>query len=189
VTISAETVGRTHNLTRVTLMPMFMDGQINIITESPEVGELLDLREAAKCNHYTLPLLDIQQNSTWYSAVSNSKLQFVEDWRMARKNTENTEGKYNVPQRCIDYSPTGRTVLFCGKSISLSAVARHAGMSRSAVSMIFSGKREPSLNAAKRIADALNMNFSAFARKLRKHTSSYIQDLDNRRVRERGIFG
>jgi transcriptional regulator with XRE-family HTH domain len=66
------------------------------------------------------------------------------------------------PSRCLEPKPTSQSVLFCNEFINLSHTAALAGMSVSALSMIFAGKRRPSLKTATKIATALRMGREEF---------------------------
>jgi transcriptional regulator with XRE-family HTH domain len=74
------------------------------------------------------------------------------------------------PERCIASKPTSYSVLFCERFINLSTIALYTGISISHLSMLFSGKRQPSLKSAKLIAMALRMSLEAFVRRLEEHT-------------------
>src|SRR5271156_6037313 len=76
------------------------------------------------------------------------------------------------PRKCIETRPTPQSVLFCDKFINLSLIALRTNISISHLSMLFSGKRQPSLKTAKLIALALNMSFHAFVSQLEKHSGT-----------------
>jgi transcriptional regulator with XRE-family HTH domain len=77
---------------------------------------------------------------------------------------------YGSPRKCIENHPSPQSVLFCDKFINLSTIALYTGISTSHLSMLFSGKRQPSLRVAKLIALALDMSFQIFVTQLEKHT-------------------
>jgi|ERR1700675_793387 len=66
------------------------------------------------------------------------------------------------PSKCLDAKPTSQSVLFCNKFINLSRIALHTGISVSGLSMIFAGKRHPSLETARKVAEALGMGREEF---------------------------
>jgi transcriptional regulator with XRE-family HTH domain len=77
---------------------------------------------------------------------------------------------YGSPGKCIESKPTAQSVLFCDKFINLSTIALYTGISTSHLSMLFSGKRQPSLRVAKLIALALDMTLQRFVSQLEDHT-------------------
>lgn len=79
-------------------------------------------------------------------------------------------GKANpVPRRCIHTKPTAKSILFCGVFIHLPSVHMFSGLSMSYLSLIFSRKRDPSLDAAERIAASMRMGLQEFLFGLRGH--------------------
>lgn len=56
---------------------------------------------------------------------------------------------------------------------TLTEIARRAGLSRSHVSRVLSGKREPSLGAASRIAKAAGITLGVLERRIRAGCRSY----------------
>jgi Helix-turn-helix len=86
------------------------------------------------------------------------------------KNTRNY-GIYVEPNRSLSTKPSSQTVLFVGKFISLTTIHLYTDISMSHLSMIFQGKRHPSLKVARKIALALNMDLSVFVHKLDQHVS------------------
>jgi transcriptional regulator with XRE-family HTH domain len=81
----------------------------------------------------------------------------------------NKEGAFANPSRSLDCRPTSQSVLFDSVFINLSTIALRTHLSVPHVSMIFSGKRQPSLASARKIAIALNMDLSLFVTKLDTH--------------------
>jgi transcriptional regulator with XRE-family HTH domain len=79
------------------------------------------------------------------------------------------EGKHLYPRRSTDRNPTSQSVLFDNVFINLTTIALRTGVSVPHISMIFSGKRRPSLATTRKIAIALNMDLSAFVIKLDTH--------------------
>lgn len=73
------------------------------------------------------------------------------------------------PSKCIEKNPTPISVWFCGEPINLSVIAINCGMYPSAVSRIFSGARYPTLKAARKIAEVLNMRLDEFLDALDEH--------------------
>ena len=73
------------------------------------------------------------------------------------------------PQKCLERKPTGQTVLFCRGFISLTALAFITGLHLSTVSYIFSGKRNLTLKAARKISKALGMGLEEFINGLDSH--------------------
>ncbi len=80
-----------------------------------------------------------------------------------------------TPKSCLQGKSRQRTVMFCGKSLNLSELARQIGVSPAHVSFIFAGKRQPSLETAERIAAALGMSFGDFAKSLRANSGFSVQ--------------
>lgn len=78
------------------------------------------------------------------------------------------------PRSCINTSPNPQTVYFGGAFVSLSAIAVTTGLSPSAISRIFSGDRNPSLIAARKISTALMMDVGDFVHKLADHVPSRV---------------
>ena len=68
-------------------------------------------------------------------------------------------GKVHM-NRAINYNPTTQSVLFMDSYINLSVIALLTGLSVSYVSMIFAGKRNPSLRAARLIVGVLGSSSS-----------------------------
>lgn len=66
------------------------------------------------------------------------------------------------PTDCIVAKPNGLSVKFGGVPISLSAICRLTDIDLSHLSRIFSGKRQPSTKASRRIAEALEMTLEDF---------------------------
>ncbi|HKN74226.1 MAG TPA: helix-turn-helix transcriptional regulator [Candidatus Acidoferrum sp.] len=75
------------------------------------------------------------------------------------------------PSKCLDSKPTSQSVLFCNKFINLSCMALQSEISVSHLSMIFAGKRHPSLETARKVAAALGMGREEFLKGLR-HAST-----------------
>jgi transcriptional regulator with XRE-family HTH domain len=73
------------------------------------------------------------------------------------------------PTNCLEKRPTTQSVYFGQEFINLSLIAVTTGISISALSMIFSGKRTPRVANAKRIAQALGMNVGKFLGALEEH--------------------
>src|ERR1019366_270912 len=77
--------------------------------------------------------------------------------------------------------PTGSTVIdgtpriactgFMGRNINVSAIARAQGINQSYLSLIFQGKRTPSIAHARKICSALGMSLDDF-----------LEGIDERRV-------
>lgn len=66
------------------------------------------------------------------------------------------------PTACLQDRRTPRPVMFAGEAISLSKISRHTGVNVSLLSKIFSGRRQPTLDSARRIAVALGMRLDEF---------------------------
>lgn len=77
-----------------------------------------------------------------------------------------------TPSRCLESKPTTQSVQFSGPFINLSDVGSLTGLTVSHLSMIFAGKREPSLKTAKKIASALGMDLTEFVEALDEHVSA-----------------
>lgn len=75
------------------------------------------------------------------------------------------------PHRCLERKPSTQSVLFANEFINLSHLSLMSGVSVSFLSYVFSGKRQPSINTAKKIARALNMEFAHFISALEKHVA------------------
>jgi hypothetical protein len=72
------------------------------------------------------------------------------------------------PKKCLAINPTTKSILFCGEFINMGCIARESGLSLSYISLLFSGKREPSLRAAGEISKSLGMGLEEFLFGLRK---------------------
>jgi transcriptional regulator with XRE-family HTH domain len=70
------------------------------------------------------------------------------------------------PTSCIETKPTSQSVLFRGTFINLSIVALRTNVSISHLSMIFSGRRHPSIRTAQLLAKALKMDLGSLVRAL-----------------------
>lgn len=64
-----------------------------------------------------------------------------------------------------------RAVVFNGEAINLSEISRKTGINVTTLSRIFNGKRNPSLDKAVVIADALNISLDTFTENLPKYQS------------------
>lgn len=75
-----------------------------------------------------------------------------------------------IPVRCLERHPTSQTVWFAGQAINLQAIADSFSppLGHSYLSYIFSGKRQPSVSVARKIALALGMQLQAFLEQLEK---------------------
>lgn len=73
------------------------------------------------------------------------------------------------PNKCLEYRPTSQSVLFCDDWINLSVLSLSSHISVSHLSMIFSGKRQPSLKSTKIIAESLGMDLQKFVEGLETH--------------------
>jgi transcriptional regulator with XRE-family HTH domain len=62
-----------------------------------------------------------------------------------------------VPTQCLEDAPTSQSVKFAGRFINLAKLHRQVGIDRGYVSYILSGKRSPTVEYAKRIAQGLGM--------------------------------
>lgn len=77
------------------------------------------------------------------------------------------------PRRCIHRRPTTNSILFGGEFIHLPSVHLLSGLSMSYLSLIFSRKREPSLDAAEKICIAMRMGLEEFLQELRGHVPRF----------------
>lgn len=68
-----------------------------------------------------------------------------------------TKSKTNGIMELAMSKATVQTVMFRGNPINLSEISRSTGISVSHLSLIFAGRRTPSLTVAKKIADYLNV--------------------------------
>jgi transcriptional regulator with XRE-family HTH domain len=97
---------------------------------------------------------------------------------------------YGSPLKCIEHKPTPQSVLFCDKFINLSTIALYTGISTSHLSMLFSGKRQPSLRVAKLIALALDMSLQIFVTQLEKHAGTeraYLKRSNKRKYQKKSV--
>jgi hypothetical protein len=79
-------------------------------------------------------------------------------------------GKINPrPKRCIHARPSTKSIIFCGVFINISSLHLLSGLSIPYLSLIFAHKRNPSLDAAERIAMSLGMGLESFLVALRGH--------------------
>lgn len=69
----------------------------------------------------------------------------------------------------IEKNPTASTVMFGGNFISLTRISKRSGIDLGYVSMIFSGKRSPSLDMSHRIASAMGIPVGKFVACLIDH--------------------
>jgi hypothetical protein len=67
-----------------------------------------------------------------------------------------------APKNCIAERPARNTVVFCGEHISLTRISKSKALTVPYLSMIFAGKRTPSIDTAEKIAEALGMKFGDF---------------------------
>lgn len=79
------------------------------------------------------------------------------------------------PNKCIEHNPRANSILFCGWFISLGALALATGMQLSHLSMIFSGKRNPTIKSGRIMAQALGMSFPAFLKALDERVETIRQ--------------
>ncbi|MFZ0980956.1 MAG: helix-turn-helix transcriptional regulator [Candidatus Acidiferrales bacterium] len=80
-------------------------------------------------------------------------------------------GNDSAPSMCLEPRPKPNSVQFSGQFINLSHLGFRTGITVSHLSMIFGGKRQPSLKNAKKIADALAMAPGQFIEALDEHVS------------------
>jgi transcriptional regulator with XRE-family HTH domain len=73
------------------------------------------------------------------------------------------------PKRCIQKRPSKQTIRFAGEYISLSQLARETTVDVSTLSRVLAGKRNPSLDVAKKMAPALGMTIDDFLHSLAVH--------------------
>lgn len=71
-----------------------------------------------------------------------------------------------IPDVYLESNPTGQSVRFHGTPINLTLLSHSVGLSPSHLSRIFSGKRTPSITAARKVSGALGMGLDEFLRKL-----------------------
>lgn len=74
----------------------------------------------------------------------------------------------SVPKTCLERKPTYKTVYLLGKAINLHAISRVTDISPAQLSRILSGRCDPSLSYAARIADALSMSLGDFVEALQE---------------------
>lgn len=74
--------------------------------------------------------------------------------------------------RCIDPNPNSASVFFCHEFINLSVLSLQTGLGVSFLSLLFSGKRQPSLRTIERVSEALGMGIEEFVKGLRDHTQT-----------------
>ena len=70
------------------------------------------------------------------------------------------------PTGCLATKPTEQSVLFCHEFINLSQLARLTHISVSGLSLVFSGKRQPSVKNARKMAAALETDLGDFLKEL-----------------------
>lgn len=75
------------------------------------------------------------------------------------------------PNKCLEKNPTNRSTIFCNEYVSFTAIALMTGMTVASISYIFSGKRKPSVETAKKMSKALGMELGAFIWGLETHIS------------------
>jgi transcriptional regulator with XRE-family HTH domain len=73
------------------------------------------------------------------------------------------------PGKCLEQKPTTQSVIFCGVFISITQIAFMTGLSISLISVIFAGKRKPTLRSAQLIAKGLDMDLEEFLKGLEDH--------------------
>jgi len=67
-----------------------------------------------------------------------------------------------VSADCIERRPTTQSVYLMGRAVNLSAISRSQGIDPSHLSRIFSGRRNPSIKYARKIASALGLRLDEF---------------------------
>ena len=69
-----------------------------------------------------------------------------------------------VPTRCVERHPTKKTVYFAGVPVNLHALAGsyRPPLGVPMLSLVMAGKRNPSLDLARKMADGLGMQLQAF---------------------------
>jgi transcriptional regulator with XRE-family HTH domain len=72
------------------------------------------------------------------------------------------------PYFCLAEKPNMQSVLFGGKFINLSEIARRTDTTPSHLSLIFSRRRDPSLKKARQFARALGMGLEDFVEALER---------------------
>ena len=88
-------------------------------------------------------------------------------------------------ESCYVQRPTGRTIIFAGKYINLSAIRRATGISASHLSRIFRGERQPSVPRIRKISDALGMGIQDFIDALDVHIK--LKKAEERKSRKANI--
>lgn len=82
---------------------------------------------------------------------------------------------WKVHLECIEHRPSSQSVFFDGFFISLSAIALKTGMSVGGLSYIFSGKYNPSVKSAKKIAKAMGCEVGDFLKALDAHVETQLR--------------
>jgi transcriptional regulator with XRE-family HTH domain len=95
------------------------------------------------------------------------------------------------PSGCLVDKPTTVSVLFAGRYVNTSAIARSSGLNQAYISKILLGSREPTIHIARRVAASLGMGLEDMLEaieeraKLRKQKNSDIlQQHETRLARE-----
>lgn len=96
--------------------------------------------------------------------------------------TVKQSARRSSPQGCLQLTPKAKTIRFGGKFISLSKVAKEAGIDPSYASYIFSGKREGSISVLRAIAKSLGMSLDDFFDSLDDHRSDLEAEYQRRLV-------
>ena len=92
------------------------------------------------------------------------------------------QGKFIVPVEFRELNPRRNSIMFAGSYINLSAIARAismGGLDVPSISRVFSGKRKPTLDAAKAISAVLGISIDAFLEALDEH----IDNIEERQKR------
>ena len=74
------------------------------------------------------------------------------------------------PIYCLVDKPDSRSVIFMDTAINLSHISYRTGITVACLCNTFSGKTQPSIKTAKRIAYAIGMGIGPFLKALDKHT-------------------
>lgn len=79
------------------------------------------------------------------------------------------------PTGCLERNPDSATVKLAGKHINMAAIARSQDIDRSYLSRILSGKREPTIPVAKKIAAALGLGLEELLEAIEQHVKEIRQ--------------
>jgi transcriptional regulator with XRE-family HTH domain len=80
------------------------------------------------------------------------------------------------PGACIEPNPNARSCYFGQRWVNISEVGRKSGLSRSYISHVFAGRKNPTLHSMAAIAKALDITTSEFLQMLENHHKERLME-------------